>query len=106
MKKYSAELVFSNVSLHNSDPRRYSYLLYKCPKCDQQISFSYKDFQRYALNQTPKYKGLFPDLFVGNYNSFLEFICPECKIKTRVYYGIYFGDKYPCVKIDSVLTSE
>ena len=82
----------------------YLYLLYKCPQCQQQIRFSEKDFQCYALNLTPKYNGVFPNSFAGHYNSFLEFICPECKIKTRINYGIYYGDKFPYVKVDSVLT--
>ena len=104
MKNYKAELLFSDVSLQNNDLRSCAYLIYKCPECNNRISFSEKDFLRYALNKTSKYDGLFPDLYVGDSNSFLEFECPKCKIKTRVYFGIYYGDRFPYVQIDSVLT--
>ena len=70
----------------------------------KKLFFSEDDFQRYALNKDTEYKDIFPDSFVGNYNSFLEFECPKCKVKTRVNFGVGYGGKFPEIKIDSIMT--
>ena len=104
MKIYKAESLFSDVSLCNKDTRVFMQTLYKCPKCNCQVSFSENDFNRYALNKETKYKDIFPDSFAGDYNSFMEFECPECNIKTRINFGIGYGGKFPKIKINSVIT--
>ena len=104
MKKYKAESQFSNVLLSTKDTNVFVYTHYTCPRCNCKVSFSEHDFHRYELNRTTKYKGVFSDSFVEKNNSFLEFECPECKIKTRIYFAIYYGDKFPNVKIGSVIT--
>ena len=101
---YKAKLLFSCVRLCNKDTDAYVYTLYSCPKCKSKLCFSEKDFHRNESNKTTKFRDIFSNSLVGNYNSFLEFECLECKIKTRVNFGIFYGDKFPIVNIDSVMT--
>ena len=104
MKIYKAESQFSSVLLCTKDTNVFEYTYYTCPQCNCKMRFSEHDFHRYELNRTTKYKGVFSDSFVEKNNSFLEFECPGCKIKTRIYFAIYYGDKFPNVKIGSVIT--
>ena len=103
MKNYKAELLFSCTSIRK-DSDDIVRTLYKCPNCNNELVFSEKDFLRCELNRTTKFKDLVPEHLSGNCNSFLEFQCPNCQIRTRIVFGIYYGDKYPFIKIDSVLT--
>jgi predicted RNA-binding Zn-ribbon protein involved in translation (DUF1610 family) len=84
MKKYKAESQFSSVSLCDRYTDIIEYTHYTCPRCNFKIRFTEKDFHRYELNKTTKYKWG-AGSFVGNSNSFLEFECPECKIKSPYY---------------------
>lgn len=104
MKKYNADLLFSNVLLKKNDTTESICTLYKCARCNYEILFSEGSFHRYELNRTTKYEDVFHDSADGKNNSFLEFECPKCKIKTRVYFGVYYGDKFPVINIESVLT--
>ena len=104
MEVYKAESLFTDVSLRKEDMHVFRQTVYSCPKCNEKVVFSEDDFQRYALNKDTEYKGIFPDSFVGNYNSFLEFECPKCKVKTRVNFGVGYGGKFPEIKIDSIMT--
>ena len=87
MKIYKAESQFSSVLLRTKDTNVFEYTYYTCPQCNCKVRFSEHDFHRYELNRMTK-----------------EFECPGCKIKTRIYFAIYYGDKFPNVKIGSVIT--
>ena len=99
MKKFNADLLFSNVLLEKNDTA-----VSVCTRCNCEILFSEKDFHRYEFNRTTKYKDVFPNSSIKKNNSFIEFECPKCKIKTRINFGIYYGDKFPLINIESVLT--
>lgn len=107
MKKLCPESVFSRSYIdEEKDVNKNMCIntIYRCANCGCEVSFSNNDFHRYELNKTTKYKDVFPSSYVGKYNSFLEFECPQCKIKTRVNYGIYYGGHFPVINIDSVMT--
>ena len=105
MKLYQSEEVFSRTSLGDEkDHDVFVIISYTCPNCGNELLFREKDFRRHALNKTTKYGDLLPEIEMGLSNSFLEFECPGCKIKTRVYYGVYYGDKFPRTYIDVVMT--
>ena len=45
----------------------------------------------------------FPKIDEREKKSFLEFECPNCGKKTRVLFGVFYGDKFPIINIDSVM---
>ena len=104
MKKYKANSLFTCVKLEKHDTAVSASTLYKCAKCNCEILFSEKDFYRYEMNRTTKFKDIFSDSVEGKDETFLEFQCPKCNIKTRINFGVYYGDKFPVIFIDSVLT--
>ena len=103
MKRYESKDVFSQTRMFvgkgNVDGL-WTDIVYKCKECDTELSFSENDFEKYALNKTSKFEGVFAS--IEKTNSFLEFECPNCGKKTRVCFDVGYGDKFPLVTIDSV----
>ena len=106
MEIHKAGPLFSQVELGRikiKNPNVLERICYECPVCGNKLSFSEKDFQRYNMNRISKYDDVFPQIDEREKKSFLEFECPNCGKKTRVLFGVFYGDKFPIVKIDSVI---
>ena len=104
MKIYKPEEVFTDTILgKDKDPHLYYRTIYTCPICGYKVSFKEDDFYRYENNKDSKYKDIFKDVSVGEFQSLLEFECPECKKKTRVIFINENGWKEPYVVIKSVI---
>lgn len=106
MEIHKADPLFSQTVLGRikiKNPNVLERICYKCPVCGNRLSFSEKDFHRYNMNRRSKYKSVFPPIDEREKKSFLEFECPNCRKKTRVVFGVFYGDKFPITKIDSVM---
>ena len=106
MEIHKAEFLFSQTILGKAkikNPNVLERICYECPVCGNKLSFSEKDFQRYNMNRISKYDDVFPQIDEREKKSFLEFECPNCGKKTRVLFGVFYGDKFPIIKIDSVM---
>lgn len=106
MKYYRPQMVFTEIELgKNKDPQLYYRTIYTCPICAYKVSFNEGNFLSYSQNKVIKYKEDFHDIVERNFQSHLEFECPNCHRKTMVVFSISYGDKFPNITIDSVVLS-
>jgi hypothetical protein len=77
---------------------RFYPAIYTCPNCHGKVSITRKDLEKHFNNkfsnlkesenkEIEKFIGMEPDPDF----SFLDFYCPDCKLKVKVYYECWLG---------------
>ncbi len=79
----------------------YPSSVYHCPVCGTQTSFAMRDLDRHAhrefTNLSQADARVVAEVVEGSgreYNSFLDFYCPGCRVPVRIYYSSWAGGRW------------
>jgi predicted RNA-binding Zn-ribbon protein involved in translation (DUF1610 family) len=86
------------------------YTVYICPQCGEGIQFQRKNFERALerhpwINVTPETARSFDDFarkHFGDCKNYLDWVCPNCGLATRVYMGFCGGDHHGTIRISLI----
>ena len=103
MKQTRADILTKKVQFNSYDDfKTYPTADLKCPTCDETVSLAFKDLEKhqqsdYSNLTDDKQKSIneFVELNLKEVpNSFLDFICPNCKTPIRLYYESWAGGRH------------